>query len=134
MKLLVPEEGRDLIADTIARSDAAATARLSYAECHAALYRASRAGRIGSRQTATAARRFAERWASLVVVELDDQLCRSTARLCRDHELRGSDAVHLASALEIAGDEEGAVFACFDRRLWEAAGELGLERVPASSP
>ncbi len=134
MKVLVPEDDRDVVLGLISEADHVATSRLSYVECHSALYRAGRDGRIAARRLPTAARRFAERWMALIVVELDDPLGRTAVRLCRDHALRGADAIHLASALAVAPAAGDVTFACFDRRLWEAAGALGFERVPASAP
>ena len=67
--------------------------------------------------------------------ELDERVAGSAVRISNDRGLRAPDAIHLASALTFAKDATSVVtFACFDRRLWEAAGELGLERAPPSSP
>ncbi len=43
---------------------------------------------------------------------------------------RASDAVHLASAARFAEAAGEVRFACWDRRLWEAAGVLCFIRVP----
>ena len=47
--------------------------------------------------------------------------------------LRGYDAVHLAAAMEWHDRiGEAITVATFDKGLWLAAGEAGLERFPAS--
>lgn len=73
-----------------------------------------------------------ESWRGLVVVEVDENLTRRAADLTREMPLRAADAIHLASAELIAGDElEQVVFACWDRRLWESAAALGFSVAPA---
>lgn len=67
-----------------------------------------------------------------MVVELDEVLTRRAADLTRDHPLRASDAIHLASAELVAdGAREDLAFACWDRRLSESAAALGFAVAPA---
>ena len=76
-----------------------------------------------------------EHWPQLQVVELDEALTRRSGDLTREHPLRASDAIHLASAEVIADEVPGnVVFACWDRRLWEAAGFAGFVVSPVSRP
>ncbi len=77
---------------------------------------------------------FDEAWQRMAVVELDERIAAAAVAIARDHPLRASDAIHLASALAVADPTAGVTFACFDRRLWEAAGALGLDRMPPSPP
>lgn len=112
-----------------------AASRLSYVETGAALGRAAREGRGSARQTAQLLRDLDAAWPRVAVVELSEPVARSAVRISREQGLRASDSIHLASALAFAADEPRSVtFACFDRRLWEAAGTLGFERVPARMP
>lgn len=120
-----------MVVELIAESPVVGTSRLSYVECHAALARAGREGRLSGRHETTAARRLDARWGSLAVVELDEQVARAAARLARDHQLRAADAVQLASAQTLANGGE-LRFACWDRRLWKAARELGFRTFPGS--
>jgi predicted nucleic acid-binding protein len=70
-------------------------------------------------------------WQDLLVVEIDEDVAAAAVAIARDHPVRASDAVHLASARAVASTEGAVTFGCFDRRLWEAAGALGMERFPA---
>jgi uncharacterized protein len=83
-------------------------------------------------EVARTVRALDELWSALVVVELNQALGLSASRLCDGHLIRGADAIHLASALVFAEGAAEIAFACWDRRRWEAAGELGLARVPTS--
>jgi predicted nucleic acid-binding protein len=132
VKLLVLEDGSDEVGALVSEAALVGSSRISFVECHAALARTRREGRIGRADMATARRRFDERWSGLVIVELDEPLGQSAAQLCHDHPLRSADAIHLASAAQLAETEPDVRFASWDRRLWEAAGVVGLTRVPES--
>lgn len=71
-------------------------------------------------------------WASATVVDLSDQLADRAAALVATRRLRTLDAIHLASALEVA--DEDLVFATWDRRLWDAAVAEGLTVMPERRP
>ena len=73
---------------------------------------------------------FDKSWQDIVVVEVDEDVAGAAVAIAQDHAVRASDAIHLASALAVASAEGGITFACFDRRLWETAGALGMERFP----
>ena len=74
---------------------------------------------------------FEEAWRRLAIVELDAAVAASAVATARARIVRAADAIHLASALLLADGEASAVtFACFDRRLWQAAGILGFVRFP----
>jgi len=132
VKLLVLEDGSDEVGALVSEAALVGSSRISFVECHAALARTRREGRIRRADMATAGRRFDERWSGLVIVELDEPLGQSAAQLCHDHPLRSADAIHLASAAQLAETEPDVRFASWDRKLWEAAGVVGLTRVPES--
>jgi predicted nucleic acid-binding protein len=79
-------------------------------------------------------RNLDDAWRDMAVVELDEQVARRAVDLAAEHALRASDSIHLASALAIAPPNGTVTFASFDRRLWEAAGRLGLRPVPSEAP
>lgn len=104
-------------------------------ECRAALSRAKREGRLQARGESMAASNLDDRWVQLQVLELDEALTKSAGELTRVHPLRALDAIHLASADAIAEESrEEIIFACWDRRLWEAAVNSGFGVAPSSSP
>jgi predicted nucleic acid-binding protein len=133
IKVFLAETGsaevRQLLEEPIPR----ATSRITYVECHAAFARGRREGRLAQREVAELAKDLDRRWEDLLVVELDAPLGDQAAALVQRHFLRASDAIHLASAAALPSEgHEATTFACWDRRLWEAAGVVGLTRVPQS--
>lgn len=84
---------------------------------------------MASGRERTAVRNLDRYWSGMAIVEVDDPLTREAARLCRQLPLRAADAIHLASA-GILRNEEEITFACWDRRLAEAADQLGLTILP----
>lgn len=133
MKAFVEEEGRDDVLAALTEAEIAAISRLGYVECRAAFARAKRERRLTDAQERTADRALDQRWGQLAVVELDNRLMHEAASLTRSLALRGADAVHLASAIVVAGPERSdTTFACWDARLAEAAGATGFTVVGAS--
>lgn len=133
-KLFLEEPGRDVVAPAVEDAGIRATSRLSYVECGVAFARAHREGRVPKVQLSRMIDALDEVWRDIAVVELDERVAARAVALARERSIRASDAIHLASALAVASGAAVVTFACFDRRLWEVAGDLGLERVPASSP
>lgn len=104
-------------------AEAVATSRLSYVEAAAALAQAARLSRLTAREHRSCLRSLAELWPELAVIEVDDELVRTSAELAHRYALRGYDAVHCAAALQLADPE--LVAATGDRALlaaWSAAG------------
>jgi len=102
----------------------AASSILSYPEGRAALSAARRQGRLGEVEHAKALAVFEELQEDLVTVGVDSGLARRAGEHAEDLGLRGYDAVHLATALEL-GDEE-VVLVTWDRDLARAAEQVGL--------
>lgn len=68
-------------------------------------------------------------------MELDEILTKAAGEFTRLHPLRAADAMHLASADVIVEESlDEILFACWDRRLWEAAASSGFVVSPANSP
>jgi predicted nucleic acid-binding protein len=70
-----------------------------------------------------------EYWRATRPVELTRTVERRAGQLTEQHALRGADAVHLASALEIGTFD--LVVAVWDRRLHTGAVAEGLAVAPA---
>lgn len=102
----------------------AASSILSYPEGRAALAAARRQGRLGEGEHAQALAAFEELQEDLITVGVDSGLARRAGEHAEDLGLRGYDAVHLATALEL-GDEEVALVT-WDRDLTHAAEQVGL--------
>lgn len=102
----------------------AASSILAYPEGRAALAAARRLGRLGEDEHREALATFEELYAELTTVGVDQVLAARAGEHAEELELRGYDAVHLATALEL-GDEE-VVLVTWDRDLARAAERVGL--------
>jgi predicted nucleic acid-binding protein len=102
----------------------AASSILAYPEGRAALAAAHRLDRLGEEEHREALAAFEEVCADLVTVGVDQEIAARAGDHAEDLGLRGYDAVHLATALELG--EEEIVFATWDRDLAQAAGHVGL--------
>jgi len=110
-------------------SHPAAASMLVYPEGRAALAAARRNGRLGKSEHARALEDFEELVSDLALIGVDEPLARSAGSLAEEFELRGYDAVHLATALALG--EDVAALVTWDGDLAEAAIEAGLPIAPA---
>ncbi len=122
--LLVLEPGTEAAGDAWDQAENVMSARLIYAEARAALAQAARGGRITSANHDRAVPGLDELVEQMEFVEVDDALVRVAGDLAQKHALRGYDAVHLASALRVAGRD--VVLVAGDGALLTAAGAEGL--------
>jgi uncharacterized protein len=81
------------------------SSQLVYPEARAALAAAARGGRIGESTHVSAVATLEELYAQLRTVAIDEALARQAGDLAAQHALRGYDAVHLACALALEGDD-----------------------------
>jgi predicted nucleic acid-binding protein len=81
-------------------------------------------GRLGKDAHKKALVDFEELYADLVTIGVDRELAARAGEYAEDLKLRGYDAVHLTTALEL-GDEE-VVLVTWDRDLTQAAEQVGL--------
>ena len=123
IKLAIEEPGSDAAGATWDGADSVATSRLSYAEARAALASARRAGRLSPAGLSAAKGTLEARFRELDLVEVADPLVRSGGDLAELHGLRGYDAVHLACAMHLEGDD--ILLATWDNTLNCAARATG---------
>lgn len=97
---------------------------LAYPEGRAALAAAQRAARLSKAQHTRALTEFEDLRCDLISIGIDENLALRAGELAEDFELRGYDAVHLASALELG--EENVVLVTWDTDLQGAAERAGL--------
>lgn len=118
VKLIVQERGSDAVDDLVATAEYAISSVIAYAECRSAIARAAKAGRL---QAAAAIRSLDQVWADVQTLDVDLRLSARAGELAGRHLLRGMDALHLATALEVAGPDIPVAFATLDRALASAA-------------
>jgi predicted nucleic acid-binding protein len=71
---------------------------------------------------------LSEIWGQLIVVEVTQRLVETAGRFADGFALRAYDSVQLAAAHELhSSTGQPVTFACFDRRLNQAARLLQLE-------
>lgn len=130
VKLLVDEPGTDIASELWDGCDAALSSRLAYPEVRAALAASARSSDLTDDQLRSAEAAWEEFWASMRPVELTSSVERNAGRLAVQRALRGADAVHLASALEL--DSADLVVAVWDRRLHAGVVAEQLAVAPAT--
>ena len=99
------------------------SSQLVYPEARAALAAAARAGRIDESAHVSAAATLEDLYAQLRIIAIDEPLARQAGDLAGQHALRGYDAVHLACALRLEGDDN--LLATWDNALNAAARATG---------
>jgi predicted nucleic acid-binding protein len=128
VKLYVREKDSESVRDSVQASEAVATSVLAYAEARAAFARKLREQGITPDAHRTVKRALDADWPSFFVLNVTAGTARSAGDLAEKHGLRGFDALHLASAVELrAAGAIGLRFSSADARLRAAAQAEGLE-------
>lgn len=125
VKLWLREHDSDVVDELWRAATVRCTTVLAYAECRAAIAAGARERRLTRGGAGRTRSLFERHWNELATIPIDDQLVRGAGDLAEHQRLRGFDAVHLASAVELAAG--GTVtFATWDMPLREAARKVGL--------
>ncbi|HEX5214717.1 MAG TPA: type II toxin-antitoxin system VapC family toxin [Vicinamibacterales bacterium] len=127
VKLYVDEPGSDEIRRLVQDAAAVATSSIAYAETRATFARRRRERVLTASRCKDAADAFDLDWARFVVIALNDELAHAAGRLTDAHDVRGCDAIHLASFewLLKRNPEDDVQFSCADDRLTRAAATFG---------
>jgi uncharacterized protein len=131
IKLYIMEKGSDQLNSWLSASQLESTAMITWAEMAATLAKGERSGAITKSVAQAGWQQFIKDWNSIIVIDVSESLIRQAGNLAWEHQLRGYDAVHLASALawqQSAG--EPATLVTFDRQLWRAGKQESLEVLP----
>jgi predicted nucleic acid-binding protein len=126
VKLYVVESGSDWMQEEAADAAVIAVSRLAWVELHAALARRGREAPVDQPLLEAIKDAFATDWAHFAVVEVNQELVELASEYADGFGLRAYDAVQLASASRLREQGDDLRFACFDRRLNQAAGLLGM--------
>ena len=124
VKLVLDELGSDLALKLWSSSPRVASSMLAYPEGCAALAAASRSGRLDPALYKQSLQSFEKTFEQLFSIAVDERLALTAGERAATFGLRGADAVHLATALEL-GDEE-VTFVTWDQDLANAAALAGL--------
>ena len=124
LKLVLDEQGRELVDDLWAGCDLATASRLGGVEVRAGLASAHRDGRLDAETWSASLGEWDRIEGMIWPIELTSTSGSVAGALAAEHRLTGADAVQLASALSVsAGD---LIVAVFDRRLRQACLDAGL--------
>lgn len=126
IKLYAIEPGSEKVRELWDAAAPAAASVLLYAEVMATFARKRRELQ-DTTTTLALIDAFATDWPTLLQIPLDAEVLALTRPVLERHALRGADAVHLASAIQIRRIAEAEVhFAGADQALLAAAGAEGL--------
>jgi predicted nucleic acid-binding protein len=127
VKLYVREADSEEIAKLIAEAEVVATSIVAYPEARAAFARKFRENGIIEEDYERIKKDLDNDWEKLFIIKLTDSLARSSGDLAEKCGLRGFDALHLASALELKKAlPHPVLFSSSDARLKESAKKEGL--------
>jgi predicted nucleic acid-binding protein len=121
--VIFDETGSELAVELWDRAAILVSSQLLYPEARAALAAGARGGRIGESEHLSAVATLEDLYAQLRTVAIDEPLARHAGDLAAQHALRGYDAVHLACALQLHGDD--ILLATWDNALNAAARATG---------
>ncbi len=127
VKLYAEEPDSNMISDRVRAADIVTTSILSYAEARSALSRKFREKGIEQREYDRVKKELEADWEHYFVLHLTNDLVKAAGDLSEKHALRGFDALHLASAVEVKRLTSLPVtFSSSDARLRAAARDEGL--------
>lgn len=127
VKLYAEEADSGKITASVREADVVATSIISYAEARAAFSRKFREKDIEEKDYRQIKKYLENDWESYFVLFIGMETVKSAGDLSEKYGLRGFDALHLASALELKrATAAGVKFSTSDARLREAAAREGL--------
>ncbi len=131
LKLFIDEQGSESMINARSSSKGIAVCRITWAESMAALAQRTRFNGTNQSGLAQARSIFEQAWPGFVIADITQPLVEKAGVFAEAFALRGYDSVQLAAAHQL--HEQFALpltFACFDRRLNQAAKLLQLEVLP----
>ncbi|MCB0064514.1 MAG: type II toxin-antitoxin system VapC family toxin [Caldilineaceae bacterium] len=133
IKQYVRESGTADVEMLIKQAAASATTPICYVEISATLAKLVRMKRMTHNVTTTVWEKFIIDWPTLVQIQINQTILAQASTLAWTYDLRGYDAIHLASAYLWQGMlGEAVTFATYDQQLWHAALGLGMTPFPQS--
>jgi len=121
VKLYVEEDESSKVDVLVKSSKVTATSLVAYAEARAAFARRFRDKAFTSDEYNRMKAFFNEDWNRYLILSVSQDIIRLAGDLAEKHALRGFDAIHLASALNLCQElSSSIVFSCFDDNLQKA--------------
>lgn len=128
VKWFFDEPFEDLARNAKNRASIAITSLIAFPEVMSAFNRAWRDRRCRKKEMEIVCHEFERIWPDFKWITVNERLLQQAGRLIFKHNLKGFDAVHLASALELKAVSDGIdlFFSSFDRQLNYAARKEGF--------
>jgi uncharacterized protein len=131
VKLYIREEATEAMLELAETASAVAVCRIAWAETMAALARRVRECPADADEIDMAREHLRADWCDYGIVEVTQSVVELAGDYADAFALRGYDSVQLAAARTLHDiGHESVQFACFDRRLRQAARMLGLSVPP----
>jgi len=128
VKAYVEEDHSSEVRQSMHSASASASHRIAYVEARAAFARLQREQVLNEAGWKMLKDEFTGDWENYLLIDTTSELLERAGDFAEAFALRAYDSVHLAAAqLLHEGAEETVVFACYDRRLNQAASILGLD-------
>lgn len=125
------ESGSEILKGWLQTASLHGTSALTFVEMASALSKAGRLGYIKSNEAQAIWQVFQDDWKRIATINLTELILKQASLLAWRYPLRGYDAVHLASALTWQeSNMEPITLITFDRQLWRAGKQEGLEVLP----
>ena len=127
VKLYVEEGGSAEVAILVAQASLISISAVGYAECRSGLARRRRGRAMSASVHSALVARLDADWSRFHTIDVDEVLAHRAGHLADRFDLRGFDAIHLASfeLLLQRADDEDILFSSADDRLTRAAKRLG---------
>ena len=127
IKAYVNEDGTAEVLSAMKKAEAIATHLIAFVETNATFARLFREQLLSEKQRDAVKLEFSHDWENYIQVGIDQILLQRASELAEGFALRAYDSLHLAAAdMLLKQSGIGVTFACFDRKLNQAAAVLGL--------
>jgi len=131
LKQYIGEDGTEQVKRLVLQAVGIGSATVTHAEVASAMSRSVRNGNISPEEGQKAWEEFLRDWPSVAKQKISMQLVERAASLAWEYRLRGYDALHLGAAQAWqAALSMPVTLATFDRELWQAARQAGLDAWP----
>jgi predicted nucleic acid-binding protein len=131
LKLFIDEQGSESMIKAHVSSEGIAVCRITWAESMAAFAQRTRFKGASQSGLAQARSMFEQAWPDFVIADVTQPLVEKAGMYAEAFGLRGYDSVQLAAAHNLHEILDlPLTFACYDRRLNQAALLLQLEVLP----
>lgn len=128
IKLLIAEPGSDRMQRASREAQIIAVCRITWAEAMAGIARRQREDPDDAEPLERAREQLILSWEECTIVEVSQKVVETAGRYADAFALRAYDSVQLAAAQVLRdATDQVLTFACFDRRLSQAAALLQLD-------